>query len=107
MNTVWRVVYGISIIPPLAVFAFRMRMLNSELYRKGAIQKGVPLRLILKYYWRSLIGTCISWLYVETFSSDRRPRPVHSSRSPTRSLYDFVTFPVSREYRLPNYRDHP
>ncbi|BGP55985.1 hypothetical protein JCM8202_005127 [Rhodotorula sphaerocarpa] len=70
LNTVWRVVYGISIIPPLAVFAFRMRMLNSELYRKGAIQKGVPLRLILKYYWRSLIGTCISWF-----------------------LYDFVTFP--------------
>ncbi|KAJ8292394.1 Glycerophosphoinositol permease 1 [Rhodotorula toruloides] len=70
LNTVWRTVFGISMVPPLAVFIFRMRMLNSQLYRKNAIQQGVPLLLTLKYYWRSLIGTCVAWF-----------------------LYDFVTFP--------------
>lgn len=62
LNTVWRVVFGISLLPPLIVFIFRMRMLNSQLYRKGAVQSGVPLRLTVKYYWKSLIGTAGAWL---------------------------------------------
>ncbi|KAG0657369.1 Plasma membrane permease, mediates uptake of glycerophosphoinositol and glycerophosphocholine [Rhodotorula mucilaginosa] len=70
LNTVWRVVFGISIVPPLAVFVFRLRMLNSKLYRKGAIQSGVPILLTIRYYWKSLIGTAGAWF-----------------------LYDFVTFP--------------
>ncbi|KAM0319596.1 hypothetical protein ACHAO8_001018 [Botrytis cinerea] len=45
-------------------------MLNSTLYRKGAIKKNVPYKLVLRYYWKSLIGTCGAWF-----------------------LYDFVTFP--------------
>ncbi|GAA6032995.1 hypothetical protein JCM8097_000089 [Rhodosporidiobolus ruineniae] len=70
LYTVWRVVFGITVIPPVAVFFFRIRMLNSKLYRKSAIQKGVPLKYILGYYWKSLIGTAGAWF-----------------------LYDFVTFP--------------
>ncbi|KAF7896691.1 uncharacterized protein EAF01_009094 [Botrytis porri] len=50
-NTVWRDAY-------------------STLYRKGAIKKNVPYKLVLRYYWKSLIGTCGAWF-----------------------LYDFVTFP--------------
>ncbi|GAA5945835.1 hypothetical protein JCM10213_008200 [Rhodosporidiobolus nylandii] len=69
-EVVWRTVFGISVVPPLAVFVFRLRMLNSKLYRKGAIQKRVPYLLVVKYYWRSLIGTAGAWF-----------------------LYDFVTFP--------------
>jgi MFS family permease len=45
-------------------------MLNSTLYRRGAIKKSVPYRLVGKYYWKQLIGTCFAWF-----------------------LYDFVTFP--------------
>jgi len=45
-------------------------MLNSVLYRRGAIKKNAPYPLVLRYYWKSLIGTCGAWL-----------------------LYDFVTFP--------------
>lgn len=45
-------------------------MLNSTLYRRGAIKKRVPYLLVGRYYWRSLIGTCGAWF-----------------------LYDFVTFP--------------
>ena len=45
-------------------------MLNSTLYRRGAIKRSVPYLLVLRYYWKRLIGTCGAWF-----------------------LYDFVTFP--------------
>jgi hypothetical protein len=45
-------------------------MLNSKLYRRGAIKERVPYKLIIRYYWKTLIGTCGAWF-----------------------LYDFVTFP--------------
>lgn len=45
-------------------------MLNSKLYRRGAIKRRVPYRLVFRYYWKALIGTCGAWF-----------------------LYDFVTFP--------------
>ncbi|ORY77581.1 major facilitator superfamily domain-containing protein [Leucosporidium creatinivorum] len=70
LSTVWRTVFGISVIPPLAVFFFRLRMLNSQLYRKSAIQHKVPYGLMIRFYWRSLIGTAGAWF-----------------------LYDFITFP--------------
>ena len=43
LNTVWRVCFGIGIILPLTVFYFRMRMMSSVLYRKGAIKRTFPL----------------------------------------------------------------
>jgi len=45
-------------------------MLSSKLYQKGAIKRRVPYILVLRRYWKSLIGTCGAWF-----------------------LYDFVTFP--------------
>ena len=70
LSTVWRVCFGIGCLLPLTVFYFRIKMLNSKLYRRGAIKRRVPYWLVLKYYWRSLIGTCGAWF-----------------------MYDFVTFP--------------
>ncbi|KIN07643.1 hypothetical protein OIDMADRAFT_151345 [Oidiodendron maius Zn] len=69
-STVWRVCFGIGCIFPLSIFYFRLKMLNSVLYRRGAIKRKVPYLLVFRYYWRSLIGTCGAWF-----------------------LYDFVTFP--------------
>jgi MFS family permease len=68
--TIWRVCFGIGVIWPLSVFYFRLKMLNSKLYRRGAIKRRVPYALVLSYYWKRLIGTCGAWF-----------------------LYDFVTFP--------------
>jgi len=45
-------------------------MLTTQLFRKGAIKKRVPYWLVLKRYWKTLIGTCGAWF-----------------------IYDFVTFP--------------
>lgn len=70
LSTLWRVCFGIGCVFPLTVFYFRIKMLNSTLYRRGAIRKRVPYLLVIKYYWKSLIGTAGAWF-----------------------LYDFVTFP--------------
>lgn len=70
LSTVWRVCFGIGVLLPLSVFYFRLKMLNSKLYRRSAIKKRVPYLLVLRYYWKTLIGTCGAWF-----------------------LYDFITFP--------------
>ncbi|KAF2089030.1 putative glycerophosphoinositol permease [Saccharata proteae CBS 121410] len=70
LSTVWRVCMGIGVIFPLSIFYFRVKMLNSVLYRRGAIKRRVPYRLVLRYYWKTLIGTCGAWF-----------------------LYDFISFP--------------
>ncbi|KAF2148406.1 putative glycerophosphoinositol permease [Myriangium duriaei CBS 260.36] len=70
LSTLWRVCFGIGVIWPLSIFYFRVKMLNSVLYRRGAIKKRVPYLLVVRYYWKRLIGTCLSWF-----------------------IYDFVTFP--------------
>ncbi|PPQ64447.1 hypothetical protein CVT26_002154 [Gymnopilus dilepis] len=70
LQTVWRVCFGIGIALPLTVFYFRLRMMTSKLYRQGAIKQSVPYWLVVKRYWKAMIGTCGAWF-----------------------LYDFVTFP--------------
>ncbi|KZS96082.1 MFS Git1p-like glycerophosphoinositol permease [Sistotremastrum niveocremeum HHB9708] len=70
LPTVWRVCFGVGILLPVTVFFLRLRMLSSKLYRKGAIKRKVPYWLVVRRYWKSLIGTCGAWF-----------------------LYDFVTFP--------------
>lgn len=70
LPTVWRVCFGIGTLLPLSVFYFRIKMLTSKLYRKSAIRRHVPYGLALRYYGKTLIGTCGAWF-----------------------LYDFVTFP--------------
>ncbi|EJD41536.1 MFS Git1p-related glycerophosphoinositol permease [Auricularia subglabra TFB-10046 SS5] len=70
LNTVWRVCFGIGILLPIIVFFFRLRMINSRLYRRSAMKRRVPYNLVLRRYWKRLIGTCGAWF-----------------------LYDFVTFP--------------
>lgn len=61
LSTVWRVCFGIGVIFPLSVFYWRVKMLNSTLYRRGAIRRHVPYWLVFKFYWKALIGTCGAW----------------------------------------------
>jgi hypothetical protein len=48
----------------------RLKMMNPKLYRRNAIRRNPPYGLIIKRYWKTLIGTAGTWF-----------------------LYDFVTFP--------------
>ncbi|KNZ73414.1 putative metabolite transport protein GIT1 [Termitomyces sp. J132] len=69
LQTVWRVCFGVGIVLPLTVFYFRLRMVHSKLYREGAIKRRVPYILVIKRYWRPLIGTCGAW-FLYDFASD-------------------------------------
>lgn len=69
-TTVWRICFGIGCIWPLSIFYFRIKMMNSKLYRRSALKKNVPYKLIFQYFGKNLIGTCGAWF-----------------------LYDFITFP--------------
>jgi len=55
LSTVWRTCFGIGVIFPLIVFYFRIKMLNSKLYRRGAIKRRVPYKLVVRYYWKVCI----------------------------------------------------
>lgn len=68
----WRIALGIGLVPPLAVFFFRLRMLNSTAYRNHAM-KGSQLglrvfTLAARRYWRRIIGTCLCW-FLYNFTS--------------------------------------
>lgn len=70
LNTVWRVCFGLGVIWPLSIFYFRFKMATSHMYKTSAMKKDVPYKLVIKYYWKRMIGTCGCWF-----------------------IYDFVTFP--------------
>ena len=67
---VWRVSFGLGIVLPLFVFYFRLKMLNSTQYKKHAMQKHIPYKLVLKRYWKPMVGTALCWF-----------------------MYDFVSYP--------------
>jgi hypothetical protein len=57
----WRVSFGIGIVLPFALLFFRLRMLDSTQYSKHAMKDQIPYMLILKRYWRPMIGTTMAW----------------------------------------------
>jgi MFS family permease len=61
LDIVWRICYGFGALLPLIVFYFRWRIVNSKLFRAGAIRRNVPYWLALKRYWPRLLGTSFCW----------------------------------------------
>ncbi|KAJ0343756.1 hypothetical protein KNSL1_010025 [Colletotrichum chrysophilum] len=58
---IWRICFGIGIFLPLVIFFFRMRLVDSQQYKKHAIQSNIPYKLALKFYWKPLLGCCSAW----------------------------------------------
>ncbi|KAI8165076.1 Glycerophosphoinositol permease 1 [Colletotrichum sp. SAR 10_70] len=58
---IWRICFGIGIFLPLVIFFFRMRLVDSQQYKKHAIQQNIPYKLALKFYWKPLLGCCSAW----------------------------------------------
>jgi hypothetical protein len=56
LETVWRVCFGIGILLPLTVLGFRLRMLSSKLYRKGAIKRASLHAILMKFNMTFLLG---------------------------------------------------
>ncbi|KAJ4396120.1 hypothetical protein N0V93_000337 [Gnomoniopsis smithogilvyi] len=76
LQTSYVAVNAISVILPLFVFLFRLRMEDSNLFQRSNFKSTktarIPLRLILKKYWVRLVGTSAAFF-----------------------IYDFVNFPNS------------
>ncbi|KAJ5343704.1 hypothetical protein MYU51_001341 [Penicillium brevicompactum] len=61
-EAVWRISLAMGAIPPLSIFWFRYKMVMSSAYRKSSMKKQrIPYWLVLKKYWRPLLGVCGSW----------------------------------------------
>ncbi|PYH92069.1 metabolite transport protein [Aspergillus ellipticus CBS 707.79] len=67
---VWRVSFGIVLVIPVGICFFRLRMIDSKQYRRHAIKSQYPYWLVLKRYWKPMLGTSLAWF-----------------------CYDFVTYP--------------
>ncbi|KAM6483581.1 major facilitator superfamily domain-containing protein [Trichoderma sp. SZMC 28011] len=67
---VWRVSFGLGFILPVGLLFFRLRLINSSQYKKHAMKTHIPYWLVIKRYWRPMLGTSLAWFF-----------------------YDFVTYP--------------
>ncbi|KAK4962898.1 hypothetical protein LTR10_000525 [Elasticomyces elasticus] len=67
---VWRVCFGLGFVLPVALFFFRIRMIESTQFRKHAMKQSIPYMLVLRRYWKPMLGTSLAWF-----------------------MYDFVTYP--------------
>ncbi|KAG5950729.1 hypothetical protein E4U53_004492 [Claviceps sorghi] len=67
---VWRICFGLGTVLPAGVLFFRLRLIDSTQYRKYAMRRHIPYLLVLRRYWKSILGTSLSWF-----------------------MFDFVTYP--------------
>ncbi|KAF5604292.1 metabolite transport GIT1 [Fusarium pseudocircinatum] len=67
---VWRINFGIGFVLPVALLFLRLRQFDSTQYKKHAIKQDIPYLLVIKRYWKPMLGTSLAWFF-----------------------YDFVTYP--------------
>ncbi|EXK43557.1 hypothetical protein FOXG_04605 [Fusarium oxysporum f. sp. lycopersici 4287] len=67
---VWRINFGIGFILPVTLLFLRLRQFDSTQYKKHAIKYDIPYLLVIKRYWKPMLGTSLAWFF-----------------------YDFVTYP--------------
>ncbi|GIJ87829.1 hypothetical protein Asppvi_006742 [Aspergillus pseudoviridinutans] len=65
---VWRVSFIIGVVLPILIFFLRIRMANSTQYRKHAIKSKYPYMLVLKRYWKPMLGTSLAWFCYDFIS---------------------------------------
>ncbi|KAF9436133.1 Plasma membrane permease, mediates uptake of glycerophosphoinositol and glycerophosphocholine [Entomortierella beljakovae] len=67
-EVIWRVSFGFGVLPPLSVLYFRFKMSNSERFQKNSMRKNVPYILIIRRYWKYLLGTAGTWFFYNFIS---------------------------------------
>jgi len=71
LRAIWRIALGLGVVPAVAVFIWRLRMVESARYARDSMKRGrMPYGLFFKRYWRNLVAICITWF-----------------------IYDFITYP--------------
>ena len=58
---VWRVCFGLGFILPAGLLFFRLRLIDSTQYRKHAMKQNIPYMLVIKRYWKPMVGTSLAW----------------------------------------------
>lgn len=58
---VWRICFGLGLVLPVTLFFFRMRMIDSTQYRKHAMKRKIPYGLVIKRYWKPMLGCSLAW----------------------------------------------
>ncbi|KAL8276651.1 hypothetical protein RQP46_010919 [Phenoliferia psychrophenolica] len=62
---IWRISFGLGLVPPLVVFYARLKMMESTAYQKSSMKKQqMPWGLVIKRYWKTMIGTCFLYDFV-------------------------------------------
>lgn len=69
---VWRVCFGLGLVLPVTLFFFRMRMIDSTQYRKHAMKRKIPYGLVIKRYWKPMLGCSLAWFMYVTNSHSKR-----------------------------------
>lgn len=69
LTAVWRLTLGLGVFPPLALFFMRMKMTDSESFKKYHMKrvKKYPFWLIIKFYWFRLAIVALIW-FIYDFS---------------------------------------
>ncbi|KAF9182409.1 Plasma membrane permease, mediates uptake of glycerophosphoinositol and glycerophosphocholine [Haplosporangium sp. Z 767] len=67
-EVIWRTSFAFGVLPPLSVMYFRFKMDNSERFQKNSMKKNVPYLLIIRRYWKYLLGTGGSWFFYNFIS---------------------------------------
>ncbi|BGP02934.1 hypothetical protein RTBOTA2_005793 [Rhodotorula toruloides] len=71
LRLVWRLTFGLGIVPAALVLLWRLRMPSEPVrYRESAIKRNVPYGLVFRRYWKPFVGISLCWF-----------------------LYDFITYP--------------
>lgn len=64
-NPTWRSCFGFGAIFPMIILYFRLKMDHSELFKRNAIKRNVPYKLIFKRYWKDLAGVSGVWFIMD------------------------------------------
>lgn len=62
---VWRINFGIGFILPVALLFLRLRQFDSTQYKKHAIKQDIPYMLVIKRYWKPMLGTSLAWFFYD------------------------------------------
>lgn len=112
LRLVWRLTFGLGIVPAALVLLWRLRMPSEPVrYRESAIKRNVPYGLVFRRYWKEFIGISLCWFLYEYVAFPRLAflplcallPPVCSPRSVAYEccLRSFITYPfVSFDLQL-------
>lgn len=65
LNGIWRTCFGIGAVIPLSIFYFRTKMEHAKSFKDNAMKRKVPYLLIIKKYYREILGTSLMWFFMD------------------------------------------